>query len=1168
MPRLNCLAVFLVSCSMPLTAFGAKPVFRSKTVSSSTPKHAVEVKADITGAKKLYLVVSDAGDGFSCDWADWMEPRLVSADGEKKLTDLKWASASAGYGQVRVNANCRGERMVVGGTGVAYGIGTHANSLIEYDLPEGYTEFRASGGVDAGGTNQGCGSTVQFLVFTEKPDASFLSASASSDGGGRDPEDALAGLDVADDLEATLFAAEPMLFSPSNIDIDYRGRVWVCEVVNYRHFRNKNNPVREEGDRILILEDTDGDAKADVQKVFYQGRDIDSAHGVCVLGNQAIVSAGDSVFLLTDTDGDDKADEKTRLFSGIAGTQHDHGIHSFLFGPDGKLYFNFGNAGKHLYDGHGNAVIDKSGRVVRDDRKPYQEGMVFRCNLDGSEVETLGWNFRNNWEAAVDSFGSLWQSDNDDDGNRGVRINFVVEYGNYGYKDELTGAGWREPRTGMSDEIPLRHWHQNDPGVMPNLLQTGAGSPTGIIVYEGDLLPERFRGQLIHCDAGPNVVRSYPVKKAGAGYTAEIDDILVGTRDKWFRPSDVCVAPDGSLIVADWYDPGVGGHAQGDVQRGRLFRVAPPKTPYKVPKLDFDTIDGAVSALQNPNLAARYLAWTALHERGAAAEDALAKLFNDKSRPRMRARALWLLGNIEGKGATYVDAAIGDADPDIRITGLRLARHLELQLLPLVRRLVNDPDDGVRRACAIALRESNSPKVPEVWAELALQLNPQDRWMTESLGIAARGRWDSCLDAYLKKHPDIADEQAGHLIWRSRSSKTPQYLARLIGDPQVPAEVLPYLFRSFDFQDTPDKQAILTELAFGPSRLSGETKSYVQAEALDRITNLNLANNPEQKQALNDILDSQRGSMPFIKLVDRFNLTERFPELLAMAQQKPDTEEGVAAAGTLLDRKQWKLLNAALGGKDAKLAEATFTVLGNTGKGSLQGLLMPLVKKNGFDVERRRQAVRALAKARNGALKLVEMARKKELDEDLAPAAAAALHTAQWRDVKENAEKLFPSPPSKNNTPLPPIDQLVARRGNVENGKLLFNSTATCVKCHVINTIGKEVGPNLDEIGSKLSRQALFESILFPSAGVSHNYETHVVVTDDGTSLNGVLVSETDDAITLKGADAIPHTIKKSAIEEHITQKVSLMPADLQKLITADELVDIVEYLTTLKKKK
>ncbi|MFM9196891.1 MAG: dehydrogenase, partial [Planctomycetia bacterium] len=113
---------------------------------------------------------------------------------------------------------------------------------------------------------------------------------------------------------------------------------------------------------------------------------------------------------------------------------------------------------------------------------PYRQGMVFRCKPDGSDFEVLGHNFRNNYEVAVDSFGTLWQSDNDDDGNKGVRINWVMEYGNYGYVDELTGAGWRAPRTNLEAEVPQQHWHLNDPGVVPNLLMTGGGSPCGLCV--------------------------------------------------------------------------------------------------------------------------------------------------------------------------------------------------------------------------------------------------------------------------------------------------------------------------------------------------------------------------------------------------------------------------------------------------------------------------------------------------------------------------------------------------------------------------------------------------------------------------------------------------------------------------------------------------------------
>ena len=368
-----------------------------------------------------------------------------------------------------------------------------------------------------------------------------------------------------------------MLQNPTNIDVDERGRIWVCEAYNYRPAIT-GNPVNALGDRIVILEDNNGDGKADTTKVFYQGPEINAPLGICVLGNKVIVSQSPYVWIFYDDNGDDRADRKEILFQDIGDDQHDHGVHAFTFGADGKLYFNFGNAGERLRDKNGGLVRDQDGDVI--DNKKYKEGMVFRCNPDGSAVECLGHNFRNPYEVAVDSYGSLWQSDNDDDGNRGTRINYVLPYGNYGFTDELTGAGWQSNRTNLEDSIPLRHWHLNDPGVVPNLLQTFAGSPTGIIVYEGSLLPETFRGSIIHCDAGPNVVRSYPVKKDGAGYSAEIVNILKNEKDQWFRPADICVAPDGSLIIADWYDPGVGGHAAGDLVRGRIYRVAPKGSKY------------------------------------------------------------------------------------------------------------------------------------------------------------------------------------------------------------------------------------------------------------------------------------------------------------------------------------------------------------------------------------------------------------------------------------------------------------------------------------------------------------------------------------------------------------------------------------------------------------
>ncbi|MDP1799455.1 MAG: NPCBM/NEW2 domain-containing protein, partial [Planctomycetaceae bacterium] len=827
----------LMVCSTA-TGFAAdvKPLFDSKVVSRETPGHAVNVEADITGAKQLYLVVRDGGDGFGCDWADWAEPRLTGPQGEKKLTELKWKSASADFGTVSVNKNVNGGELKIGGKDVAYGLGTHANSVIAYDLPEGYTKFVAKAGLDNSGTNQGCGCTVQFLVYGEKPPANIAVASVPAGGGSRELDDAVSQLEVAPGLEVKLFAGEPTLLSPSNIDIDHLGRVWVCEVVNYRRFANKDHKDREEGDRILVLEDTNGDGTADKTTVFYQGRDVDSAHGICVLGDRVIISCGDSVFSLYDRDGDLKADpgSKELLFTGISGAQHDHGIHAFVFGPDGKLYFNFGNSGKQLKDKSGNAIRDKAGNYINDSRQPYQEGMVFRCNLDGSEVETLGWNFRNNWEVCVDSFGTMWQSDNDDDGNRGVRINFVMEFGNYGYKDEKTGAGWQSPRTNMETEIPLRHWHLNDPGVVPNLLQTGAGSPTGICVYEGDLLPEVFRNQIIHCDAGPNVVRCYPVKEDGAGYKAEMVNILEGARDKWFRPSDVCVAPDGSLIIADWYDPGVGGHRQGDVDKGRLFRVAPPGVKYTVPKTDFSTAEGAIAALKSPNHATRYLAWTALHKMGDKAQDALANVAQNDSNLRYRARALWLLAksNLQGSGRYQWNAMKpgNAATDDLSVVGLRALRQQDPPRSQLPGEI--DRTAKLRRELAIFLRGKKDAQSVNAWTRLTQHYGGVDRWELEALGASADGDWDSRLAAYLKAVPNAITTKAGRdIIWRSRATQTPELLVKIISDPSVPTDELPRYFRALDFLSGPEKDAAIQTLAFSVKSEDANRQALIVTEA-------------------------------------------------------------------------------------------------------------------------------------------------------------------------------------------------------------------------------------------------------------------------------------------------------------------------------------------------
>jgi len=194
-------------------------------------------------------------------------------------------------------------------------------------------------------------------------------------------------LELADGLQATLVAQAPTITNPTNIDVDARGRVWLLEGYNYRKF--KQHPLRPEGDRVVILQDTTGDGVADVTKVFYQGTDIDAAMGIVVLGNKVIVSAYQNIFVFTDTDGDDKPDKKEVLFTSI-GKDHDHSTHAFVFGPDGRLYFNGGNETGAIMDPAGKVLVDKAGNRVEQKRAPYQEGMSFRLEPDGTGHDRHG----------------------------------------------------------------------------------------------------------------------------------------------------------------------------------------------------------------------------------------------------------------------------------------------------------------------------------------------------------------------------------------------------------------------------------------------------------------------------------------------------------------------------------------------------------------------------------------------------------------------------------------------------------------------------------------------------------------------------------------------------------------------------------------------------------
>jgi hypothetical protein len=289
--------------------------------------------------------------------------------------------------------------------------------------------------------------------------------------------------------------------------------------------------------------------------------------------------------------------------------------------------------------------------------------------------------------------------------------------------------------------------------------------------------------------------------------------VLHGARDNWFRPSDVCTAPDGSLFVSDWYDPGVGGHNQQDLDRGRIFRVAPPGMKYDVPKFDFKTVEGSIQALENPNLCVRYLAFTSLVSGGTKSFAPVKHAIESAADPRYKARLLWVLAKLSGDGKTAVDLALGDKDSDVRITGIRIANELGLNVANVAGKLASDPSKQVQRELALALHGSKSPQAPAVWAELAKHHDGKDRWFLEALGIGAAGQWDAFLGEWLKEVGMNWNTPAGRdILWRSRAKVTPEYLAKILKNPKTSEAEQPRYFRAFDFLSGPEKEAALKSI--------------------------------------------------------------------------------------------------------------------------------------------------------------------------------------------------------------------------------------------------------------------------------------------------------------------------------------------------------------------
>jgi len=607
---------------------------------------------------------------------------------------------------------------------------------------------------------------------------------------------------IPEGMEITVWASSPLFSNPTNIDVDRDGDIWVAEGVNYGSKFGR----RKEGDRIMVLRDTNGDGKADTSHMFVQEEFLIAPKGVTVIDNKIIVANTPDMIVYTDVNRNkifDEGDTREVLLTGFNGINHDHSLHSTTVGPDGLWYWNAGNCGSMFTDKSGKTfrigspynpgkmpggdLLFKSsdiGGEKSDDGHVYLGGFTARMNPDGTNVQIIGHNYRNSYEQTITSIGDVFQNDNDDP--PACRVANVLEYGNAGFASRDGKRSWQaDRRPGQTTSIA--HWRSEDPGTMPPGDVYGGGSPTGIVYYENGALDEKWNGLLLSCEPGRNVVFGYLPKPNGAGFTLDRTDWVDANKGKkftgssfdggkWdgqlhtqFRPSDVAVGADGAIYIADWFDGRLGGHETlDDGFTGTIYRIAPKGFKPTNPKFDEKTIDGLISALKSPAVNVRAIGFNGLKAQGDKAIPALVALQGDAN-AYLAARATWLLAQLGPAGVAKVAPLLKDKDDGKRLVAYRALRRANVDVLKMATAMAGDASAGVRREVALTMRDLPAgSETVAILAQVAKGYDGKDRAYLDALGIGATNKTKE-LYAVLAKDasaPEAWSEAFAWIAWR------------------------------------------------------------------------------------------------------------------------------------------------------------------------------------------------------------------------------------------------------------------------------------------------------------------------------------------------------------------------------------------------------------------